>query len=421
MQFKHNLSTLLPDGSRVLAAVSGGIDSMCMLEMLERCDIDYAIAHCNFHLRGDESDGDAEFVKSWAERHKVVFYGNDFETDTYASGKGISIEMAARELRYGWFSELCKIYGFYATIVAHNANDNAETLILNLLRGTGGKGIRGISASADYPCKIIRPMLEFSRDEIAEWMKENDCEWREDRTNTDTLFKRNKIRHEIFPLFAQINPSYLDTLSRDMKHFAMENDIAQEYWLSIRDSLTDADGNILTDVLTKDKHWKYLLYRLTEHLGLNSDIFDSLTRAIESGQNISGKLFGPIIASRDKLILNGKVSDRNIQIRKYPRTETLALKRNDGTLLMDAARISLPLTIRHWQEGDWMIPFGMKGRKKLSDIFADLKYSPVDKQNALVIEYQGICGRIAAIVGQRIDDSLKITDDTTEIIEVKPI
>lgn len=421
-RFKHSMDTLLPHGSRVLAAVSGGIDSICMLELMDKCGYDYGIAHCNFHLRGGDSDADAGFVSGWAERHGVRCHSIDFDTERYASDRGISIEMAARELRYGWFSKLCLEEDYYAVSVAHNANDNAETLILNLLRGTGGRGLRGMSASASNPCRTIRPMLGFSREEITLWMKENGFEWREDRTNAETIYKRNKIRLEVFPLFGQINPSFIDTLGRDMKHFALENDIVEDYWLAVRPSLTDSDGNIILDNLLREKHWKYLLYRLTEDRGLNADVFDSLVRSLESGQNISGKIFGPLVASHGKLMENETSSViSNVEIKCYPRPEGLCLKRTDGSLLLDASKLAVPLTVRHWQEGDWMVPFGMKGRKKLSDIFSDLKLSVPEKRNTLVIEYQGVPGRIAAIVGQRIDDSLKVTEDTTDIIEIKPI
>ncbi len=420
-RFKHIMSALLPSGCRVLAAISGGIDSMCMLELLDRCGYDYAIAHCNFHLRDDESDADAEFVMKWAESHYVKCFRKDFDTASYASNRGISIEMAARALRYEWFSELCRNEGFWATAVAHNSNDNAETLILNLLRGTGGRGIRGISTYAECPCKIIRPMLEFSRSEISAWMKINGLAWREDRTNAETIYKRNKIRLEVFPVFERINPSFLKTLERDMKHFAMENDIAEDYWQSVKSSLTDSDGSIIISNLMKDKHWKYLLYRLNENIGLNADVLDSLIRSLESGQNLSGKVFGVLIASHGKLVRQRKNFIQDVEIKCYPRPENLVLKRSDGSLLMDASKISIPLTVRHWREGDWMIPFGMKGRKKLSDLFTDLKLNVIDKQNAQVIEYPGISGRIAAVVGRRIDDSLKITDSTTDIIEIRPI
>lgn len=421
-RFKQDMDTLLPHGSRVLAAVSGGIDSMCMLELMDKCGYDYGIAHCNFHLRGDDSDADAGFVNSWAERHGVKCHNIDFDTVEYASTRGISIEMAARELRYEWFSKLCIEEGYYAVSVAHNANDNAETLILNLLRGTGGRGLRGMSASASNPCRTIRPMLGFSREEIFRWMKDNGFEWREDRTNAETIYKRNKIRLEVFPLFGQINPSFIDTLGRDMKHFALENDIVEDYWLAVRPSLTDSGGNILLDNLLREKHWKYLLYRLTEDRGLNADVFDSLIRSIENGQNISGKVFGPLVASHGKLMVDDASSViSDVEIKCYPRPEGLNLKRADGSLLLDASKLAVPLTVRHWKEGDWMVPFGMKGRKKLSDIFSDLKLSVPEKRNTLVIEYQGVPGRIAAIVGQRIDDSLKVTEDTTDIIEIKPI
>ncbi|MCR5003405.1 MAG: tRNA lysidine(34) synthetase TilS, partial [Bacteroidales bacterium] len=206
------------DSSRqFLLAVSGGADSMCLAELFlgSSLGLKFAVAHCNFTLRGKESDGDEAFVRAWAEEHGVRFYSKRFETETYAKEKGISIEMAARDLRYSWFNEICLKDGYEAVCVAHNLNDNAETLVLNLLRGTGSRGICGMAPKSAVPVAggvtLLRPMLEFSRKEIVAFLETGH---REDCTNADCEYKRNKVRNQIFPLFEEINPSFLRTIGR---------------------------------------------------------------------------------------------------------------------------------------------------------------------------------------------------------------
>ena len=212
----------------LLVAVSGGIDSMCLMEKVREEGGPFAVAHCNFGLRGSESDGDEAFVREQAARHGIPCHVKQFDTEAFASAEGISIEMAARRLRYHWFGELCREHGYTAVAVAHNANDNAETLILNLFRGTGLKGITGMKAEgflpdpdfADIP--LLRPLLEMTREEIVAFAREHGLNWREDSTNAQTDYKRNKIRNLVFPVFATINPSFVQTLNRDMERFAAE-------------------------------------------------------------------------------------------------------------------------------------------------------------------------------------------------------
>lgn len=274
---------------RILLAVSGGIDSMYLANRASELipDAVFAIAHCNFKLRGKESDDDEEFVHSWAEEHSVPFHCKAFNTEEYAHAKGISIEMAARELRYGWFGQLLEEEGYDAVAVAHNANDNAETMILNLLRGTGGRGLRGMSDREG----IIRPMLGIGRAEIREWMESHNFLWREDRTNSDNVYKRNKIRNEVFPLFSQINPSFLNTLQKDMKHIAQENDIAEEYYSKALPEIAVDGNSINLKSLLEFKHWEYILWRWSGPYGLSDETFCKLVELLKSSRTISGKVF----------------------------------------------------------------------------------------------------------------------------------
>ena len=212
----------------LLVAVSGGIDSMCLAEKLRLSGEAFAVAHCNFRLRGADSDADEAFVRDWAQGHGIAIHIKAFDTKAFAAAEGISVEMAARRLRYHWFGELCREHGYTAVAVAHNANDNAETLLLNLLRGTGLKGLTGMKAEGFLPdpafgdIPLLRPLLGLTREEITAFATEHSLPWREDRTNAENDYKRNKIRNLVFPVFREINPRFIETLNRDMERFAEE-------------------------------------------------------------------------------------------------------------------------------------------------------------------------------------------------------
>lgn len=266
---------------KILLAVSGGIDSMYLANRASELypGARFAVAHCNFSLRGEESDGDQAFVEEWCRTHGVECFAKRFDTVAYSTEHHISIEMAARELRYAWFSELCDREGFDALATAHNANDNAETLILNLLRGTGSKGLRGMSAARAFGPEgrkeILRPLLGLCRKEIEGWMKSHGCEWREDSTNSGSLYKRNLIRNDVFPLFEQLNPSFVNTLNADMKRFCQLDDIAEEYFREASVKVCNEKG-INVDSLLECSHWQYVLYRLLERYGFSQETFDKL-------------------------------------------------------------------------------------------------------------------------------------------------
>mgnify|MGYP003311006894 CR=1 FL=1 len=403
----------------ILLAVSGGIDSMYLLNRAGDFfpGENFAVAHCNFRLRGVESDGDETFVREWCDSHGIKSFTKRFDTAGYAVSKGISIEMAARELRYRWFARLCRDEGFGAVAIAHNANDNAETLMLNLLRGTGMRGICGMSADSvlnfgDSSVRVIRPILGTGRAEIRQWMERYGLSWREDSTNAENDCQRNIIRNEVFPLFERINPAFLETLTGDMRHFAQAGEVAESYF---KESGLNAESIDLCGLMSRP-HWKYLLFRLTEGR-LNEAQFDDLAACLESGRQIAGKKFGAYIASATELILQHDTTDfTQPHWRIVDRRTIKELKRTDGSLVLDAAPFGGSPVFRRWKEGDWMVPFGMKGRKKLSDIFSDLHWSVPRKRDTVVLEYPGTPSRVAAIVGLKIDDTLRVTDNTTEVI-----
>ena len=305
---------------KVLLAVSGGIDSMYMLHRAPDLfpGASLAVAHCNFRLRGAESDGDEAFVRAECGKAGLTLFVKRFDTSAHASANGISIEMAARELRYAWFRELCGAHGFDAVATAHNANDNAETLILNLLRGTGTKGLRGIPDHGS----IVRPLLEVTRDEIREWMERHGFEWREDSTNAESEVKRNKIRNRVFPVFAEINPSFVRTLGEDIERIRQTDDIADDYFREaaariVKYAPEAASGAILeisVPGLLALKHWRYVLWRTIEDYSFSAETFAKLCELLDRYRTgapgtvtLSGKTFQSpghqLTARRKRLIL----------------------------------------------------------------------------------------------------------------------
>lgn len=304
--FDRTIVGLVPEKETALLAVSGGIDSICLASLFLNSSAGrrFAVAHCNFHLRGEDSDSDEALVAAWCGRNGVRYHKADFDTEQYASSHNISIEMAARELRYDWFASLCRDNGYYGVAVAHNANDNAETLILNLLRGTGLRGVTGMQAETVVPVtrdelsgvRLLRPMLSFSRKQIEEYVAANSLEYHDDRTNAETVYKRNRIRHLVFPVFESLNPSFLTTFAREMNAFSEVQEIADDYFNSVRESVCEPAGKdellrVNAVRLCHLKHYKYVLYRLLEVYGFRDRLLEPVVRLLESGKTFSGKVF----------------------------------------------------------------------------------------------------------------------------------
>ena len=448
-----------PDSARggaVLLAVSGGIDSMCLAELFASLDepFPFALAHCNFNLRAEESDGDEAFVKGWASDHGVECHTVSFDTEAFAQTRGISIEMAARELRYTWFGSLCRQYGYAAVAVAHNANDNAETLMLNLLRGSGMNGLSGMSRCSVVPgsknIPLIRPLLDFTRKQIEGYMFAGGHQYREDSTNALSDYKRNRIRNEVFPVFGKMNPSFIRTFNREMGYFAEAAEIVDDWCREAAASVVK-DNRIDLKALMSNKHWKYLLYHILEGYGFNTSTLASVENLLESSRTVSGKRFDSpeymLLTGRDELIVlpsdrenagsdNEPVSvegegefeagGRRFRVEVLPYNEGMDLKTPEGVIMLDAGKLRFPFVLRRWKMGDWIIPFGMRGRKKLSDLFADLKYDRIRKEAAVVVEDTSAPRmadgqHIAALACVRIDNHYRISDSTESIVRISEI
>ena len=465
-----------------LLAVSGGIDSMCLADLWVRCfgSDSCSIAHCNFNLRGEDSDADEALVTAWAEDHGVRIHKVSFETVRYASENGLSIEMAARELRYRWFGELCQTHGYKAVVVAHHADDNAETLVLNMVRGSGLKGLTGMKPVSPLPFSpharldrgsLLRPLLTFTRKQIEGHAFAWKVPYREDKTNASVEYRRNSIRHEVFPLFERMNPSYVRTLNREMTYLKDASDIVEEWCQAQLEKVLRpnchfervlhchfervlhchferakrVEKSISIPSLLAIPQWRYLLYYMLEPYGFNSSTLESLESLLVSDRTISGKRFDSeeytVLTERDRLVVLRKgeaggdiftpircagachVNGSRILVETLPWTSDMPMKQPAGTLIFDADKLKFPFVCRKWRTGDWMIPLGMKGKKKLSDMFNDLKYGHFAKESALVIvDCRGDMAEqqhVAAVLPVRIDDRYKVTKDTTRIIRIR--
>jgi tRNA(Ile)-lysidine synthase len=421
----------------------------------------FAIAHCNFHLRGEESDGDEALVKAWADSNGVRMHRVDFDTVSYAREHGVSIEMAARDLRYGWFEQLCDESGYNVVVVAHNANDNAETLMLNLLRGTGLNGLHGMPQVQwrTAKCTIFRPMLECTRKQIEGYVLAHKVPYRNDSSNFESEYKRNRIRNEIFPVFEKINPSFVRTLNREIGYFAEAGSIVEDWCRSQLPKVIRhperSEGSVTISIpsLLSTDHWRYLLYYILQQYGFNSQTIASVEGLLVSDRTISGKRFDSpthtLRTERDKmLVLQNEAADQGVipdligelcmpvrgtgiyncngvrwQVEELEWNGDMPLRQPGGVLIADADKLLLPFVCRPWRQGDWFVPLGMRGKKKVSDLFTDLKYTSFQKEAALMIvdtRTEGLAEQqhIAGVLGVRIDDRYKVTPQTKKIIRL---
>lgn len=440
----------------ILLAVSGGIDSMCMADLFHKSygAESIALAHCNFRLRADESDGDEALVRSWASERGIAFHCTSFDTSAYASEHGISIEMAARELRYSWFASLCLEHGYAAVAVAHNANDNAETLILNLVRGTGLRGISGMSEVSPMPCAsgegllLLRPLLGFTRKQIEGHVFAHKVPYRNDSTNAMSEYKRNSIRNEVFPLLEKMNPSFVRTFNKEMAWFSDAEEIVSDWCSQAALSVvTTSEGGIEINLgsLLGYRQWRYLLYHILEPYGFTGPVLSFVEDLVMSGRTVSGKRFHSrthvLFAGRGLLQVRpfdctansdaeimvhgpGKYSLDGVQflVEEFARPSDFVLRQPSGTLIFDAGKLKFPFVCRKWLHGDWMVPMGMRGKKKLSDLFTDLKLDSAAKGRAVVLSESSDDMQkkqhVAGVLGMRTGDMYKVTSATERIIRV---
>lgn len=420
------------DGRPLIVAVSGGADSVALLEILLKLGYNCVIAHCNFHLRSKESTDDTIFVRKLAERLKTPIYTIDFNTIEYADKEGISIEMAARDLRYNWFEELRLSLKAQAIVTGHHLDDNLETILLNLVRGTGLRGLTGMPVRNGH---VVRPLLDTSHKELIDYLNEQGVDWREDSSNASNDYQRNRIRNQVLPLLEEINPSFRNTLSRTREILEGSYRIFQEKMQDIRSDLVREEGNrcfILIEQLLQTRDANTVLYELLQSYNFSTAQLEQIIEGLE-GQ--SGKLFNSpthrLLIDRHELILE-PLSDSTsyeqviesvdllesatgLQMRFIQRTDDYHYPADAEIAHLDADCVRFPLTLRRWQEGDSFQPLGMKGSKKLSDFLTDLKLDRFSKENVRVLCSDGV---IVWVVGMRIADRFKVAKNTKRILEI---
>ncbi len=418
---------LLEPDDRVIVGLSGGMDSMTLIDVLLLLGYRCVAAHCNFHLRGEESERDAAFVKQWCESAEVKLVSIDFDTYRYAADHKISIEMAARELRYEWFEDVRKQHHANVIAVAHHRDDLAETVLLNLIRGTGIRGLTGISPKNN---SIVRPLLGVSRDEIEAYVDERKLPFIFDSTNSDDAFVRNFLRLNVIPLLEKMNPSVKNAIYRTAQHVGEARKI-YDFYIETQKKAIFIDNRIDIDKLKATLSPAAMLFEILSPFGFNASVIEDICQRLDS---TPGKVFYSddyrLIKDRKDLILD-KISDEKPLQREYTIdkvsqeiTDPIRLKisflsgdaiinKDARFLYADADKLSFPLTLRKWQAGDWFVPFGMKGRKKLSDFFTDRKFSLTDKENAWVLTSDE---NIVWVVGERPDERFKVTESTENVL-----
>ena len=429
-----NRYNLIDEGDLLVLALSGGIDSMVLADLLLKSKVDFVVAHCNFHLRGEESDGDEQFVREFAEKHGVPCFVKHFDTEQYAAEQGVSIEMAARDLRYAWFEELRQQLGFDKIVVAHHADDQAETFFINLLRGAGLNGLKGMKPQNG---NIVRPLLWASREQIHQYAVENQITWREDHTNAETVYLRNKIRNQLLPVFDELHPEARQGLYKSLEHLSAENELYRELLNEKLFQIVEQDGEIQrmpfpaiqldsvgpSTLRQAQGSGTYafsfqLLFEWLRQYGFNTDQCRFIYEAMETG--IGNKYYSPthqLVIGRNELQLSEiKSVTSPIQIRfsRFEKDADFVIDKSPDVALLDADKIEFPLTLRHWQQGDRFHPLGMKGSKLLSDFFVDHKFTEWQKRNARLLTSAD--GTILWVVGYRIDDRYKVTSETKSVL-----
>ena len=421
----------------LLVGVSGGKDSVVLLDLLHRAGYAFSMAHCNFNLRGEESDQDEELVRALAKKYDKPLYCRSFETLKHAELKGISVEMAARELRYAWFEETRKKNHFDWIVVAHHMDDQIETFFLNLSRGTGLSGLTGIKPVNG---KVVRPLLFATVREIEEYAAAVNLEYREDSTNALTDFQRNKIRHLVIPLMEELNPSFRLGMQETIHHLRDANAIfKQAVGHAAERAVTHRKAGVIEISISELKMLRPMETYLFEFLKpflFNGDVVDDLSKSLD-GQ--PGKQFFSsthrALVDRDTVIVRklpvatpGRfyLEDQNtvvdfpvkLSFTNKARNEVTSLTTPPGTALVDKDLLQFPLIVRKWQTGDFFQPLGMKGMKKLSDFFVDEKFTLADKEDAWLLTNGE---EIVWLIGIRLDDRYKISPSTRNVLEIRVI
>ena len=407
---------LFSSGSKILIALSGGADSVALLCILHAAGYPCEAAHCNFHLRGEESNRDEQFVRQLCKKYGIHLHTIDFDTTRYAAEKHISIEMAARELRYNWFEEIRNQCRADVVAVAHHQDDSVETILLNLIRGTGITGLLGIRPRNGV---IVRPLLCINREEIMRYLQSIGQDYVTDSTNLEDEYTRNKIRLNLLPLMQTINPSVKNSLIETGNYLSDVATIYNRYIEEAKTRIATTEGIRICE-LVKEPAPEALLFEILHPLGFNSAQIKDIVHSLhgQSGKQFSSKEWR-VIKDREFLLLETIQSEDKeelpFQIIKKEKeyTSDFQIPREKGTACFDADKLDGTISYRKWRTGDTFIPFGMKGKKKVSDYLTDRKFSISQKERQWVL----CCGeRIAWLIGERTDNRFRIDETTRRVV-----
>ena len=424
----HNFQFL--KGKKLLLATSGGLDSMVMAHLFHKLNYEVVIAHCNFQLRGMESFEDQKFVQEYADANTIPLFITQFDTKAFAEDYKLSTQVAARELRYNWFYELLETENYNYILTAHHADDNLETFLINLTRGTGLEGLTGIPEQNE---NVIRPLLQFSRQEIENYAKENTIKWREDSSNASDKYLRNKIRHHLVPILKDLNPNFIISFQKTQTYLQEAQDMVEDASIMVYQQVAKPEGDDIRfdlDQLKKLPNYKSYLYQWLNEFGFAAwdDIYDLVES--QSGKLVYSSEFR-LLKDRDFLILSPinfvnkeeeYLIEENQQEVKIPinlsfcKVADISLVSNT-TIFVDADKLQFPLVLRRWNQGAIFQPFGMEGKsKKVSKLFKDEKLSLIDKENAWLLYSNN---KIVWVIGIRQDDRFRKENKTKNILKIQ--
>lgn len=432
-QFHTHLNQHFPEfrNQQLLVACSGGLDSVVLSQLLVRLEYSITLAHCNFSLRGNESDSDSEFVIRLAKKLGVPVYTETFETLSFAEENGLSTQMAARFLRYKWFDELADLLSINYILTGHHLNDDLETFLINFSRGTGLKGLTGIP---EHSGKLRRPLLQFPRQAILEYAQKNKLQWREDSSNASNYYVRNALRHKVIPEFNEINPQLLQNFKVTQENLRSSRVLVEDYIgliFSYTAESTKIGYRFSVEKLKKLPNTKALLFELFQPFGFTQweDIFQLLDG--QSGKKVVSQTH-ILLKNRGYLelaIIDESDTDEETEYlipKEATKIETPIFitfqkarkidKRSSDICYVDEALLQFPLKLRKWKKGDVFFPLGMNGKKKISKFFKDEKLSLLEKQNLWLL-----CSNesIVWVVGMRADDRFKINQNTQSILKIQ--
>lgn len=429
-KFRSHLQTKLPflREKRLLLAVSGGIDSMVLLYLCHQLDLSFAVVHCNFQLRGDESDADEQFVKDICDAlHRPIFI-EKFVTAAFAQEHKLSIQVVARKLRYEWFETIMLNHDYDYVLTAHHLDDSLETFLINITRGTGLDGITGIPEQNDT---IIRPLLVFSRNEIETFAQAHKLPWREDSSNASDKYLRNKLRHHVVPVLKELNPSLLNSFEATLAHLQQAQSMVADASTFVYEKVVEElDDQLRIDLssLQSYSNFKAYLYHWLRPLGFTDwEVIYELTTG-QSGKRVLSETH-VLLKDREQLIVYPQRQEPKevYWVQADERVVKIPLKLefclvdditdpSTNTIFVDESLLQYPLQIRKWQKGDVFFPLGMLGKKKLSKYFKDEKLSLLDKSNTWLLCSDN---QIVWVIGKRADDRFKIIKQTTKILQIQ--